>query len=159
MIENMNNMEDIMTNMYDSFNVFTNRPIIMVDNATIFTYGSILITSTILAVATIYDEGVDDDDDDDDDESSNISNQMIPSTNEMIPSTNEMIPSTNEMIPSTNEMIPSTNEMIPSANENSPSTNEIEEDEDNKEETNQNVGGKKHKKRKRTIKKHNKRNN
>ncbi len=138
MIENMNNMEDIMTNMYDSFNVFTNRPIIMVDNATIFTYGSILITSTILAVATIYDEGVDDDDDDDDDESSNISNQMIPSTNEMIPSTNEM---------------------IPSANENSPSTNEIEEDEDNKEETNQNVGGKKHKKRKRTIKKHNKRNN
>ena len=150
MIENMNNMEDIMTNIYDSFNVFTNRPIIMVDNATIFTYGSILITSTILAVATIYDEGVDDDDDDDD-ESNNISNQMIPSTNEMRPSINEMIPSTNEMIPSTNEMIPSANEMIPSANEI--------EDEDNKEETNQNVGGKKHKKRKRTIKKHNKRNN
>jgi hypothetical protein len=147
MIENMNNMEDIMTNIYDSFNVLTNRPIIMVDNATIFTYGSILITTTILAVATIYDEGVDDDDEDvdDDDEPNNTSNQMSDSTNEMRPSTNEISPSTNEISPSTNEI--------------SPSTNEMEEDEDDKEETNQNVGGKKHKKRKRTIKKHNKRKN
>jgi hypothetical protein len=136
----MNNMEDIMTNIYDSFNVLTNRPIIMVDNATIFTYGSILITTTILAVATIYDEGVDDDDEDvdDDDEPNNTSNQISPSTNEISPSTNEISPSTNEI---------------------SPSTNEMEEHEDDKEEMNQNVGGKKHKKRKRTIKKHNKRKN
>lgn len=125
MIENMNNMEDIMTKMYDSFNAFTNRPIIMVDNATLFTYGSILITTTILAVATIYDEegddNVDDEEEEDEEEPNNPINLFA-----------------NTMGLSTNEM--------------SPLTNEIKE----KEETNQNVGGKKskNKKRKRTIKKH-----
>jgi len=135
MIENM-------TNMYDSFNVLTNRPIIMVDNATLFTYGSILITTTVLAVATIYDEGVDDDDEDvdDDDEPNNTSNQMSDSTNEISPSTNEMSPfSTNQQ-----------EEVEPEREE---------EEKEREEETNQNVGGKKHKKRKRTIKKHNKRKN
>lgn len=133
MIENMNNMEDIMTKMYDSFNAFTNRPIIMVDNATIFTYGSILITTTILAVATIYDEEGDDGDDNVDEEEEEEEEEP---NNPINLFANTMGLSTNEMSPSTNQM--------------SPSTNEIKD----KEETNQNVGGKKHKKRKRTIKKH-----
>lgn len=56
MKENMNNLQDIMTVAYDAFNIFPNRPIVMIDTTTLFTYGSIGITAIILAVATIYDE-------------------------------------------------------------------------------------------------------
>jgi hypothetical protein len=56
MKENMNNMQDFMAAVYDTFNIFPNRPIVMIDAPTLFTYGSIGITAVILAVATIYDE-------------------------------------------------------------------------------------------------------
>jgi hypothetical protein len=56
MKENMNNLQDIMTVAYDALNIFPNRPIVMIDTPTLFTYGSIGITAIILAVATIYDE-------------------------------------------------------------------------------------------------------
>ena len=52
----MNNLQDIMTAVYDAFDIFPNRPIVMIDTPTLFTYGSIGITAIILAVATIYDE-------------------------------------------------------------------------------------------------------
>ena len=141
MIENMNNMEDIMTNIYDSFNVLTNRPIIMVDNATLFTYGSILITTTILAVATIYDEDVDDHDDDDD----NGYEEKEESASVLLNSMN--LSSINEMSPfSTNQP----EEVEPEREE---------EEKEREQEMNQNIGGKKRRKQKRTIKKHNKRKN
>lgn len=56
MKENMNNLQDFMTVAYDALNIFPNRPIVMIDTPTLFTYGSIGITAIILAVATIYDE-------------------------------------------------------------------------------------------------------
>jgi hypothetical protein len=49
-------MQDFMAALYDTFNIFPNRPIVMIDSPTLFTYGSIGITAVILAVATIYDE-------------------------------------------------------------------------------------------------------
>ena len=125
MIENMNNMEDIMTKIYDSFNAFTNRPIIMVDNATFFTYGSILITTTVLAVATIYDEDNPVDNENGYEEKEESASVLLNSMN-----------------------LSSINEMSPF------STNQQEEEEKEREqEMNQNIGGNKRRKQKRTIKK------
>lgn len=147
MIENMNNMEDIMTKIYDAFNVFTNRPIIMVDNATFFTYGSIFITTTVLAIATIYDEG-------DVEDNYNYGKAEEPNGPSPPIFAGPSSPSSTE--PSQpNSMIPSLPSFTEPSQPNSiiPSTNDINEYIQGK--MNQNVGGKKHRKQKRTIKKRN----
>jgi len=145
MIENMNNMEDIMTKIYDAFNVFTNRPIIMVDNATFFTYGSIFITTTVLAIATIYDEG---------DVEDNYGKAEEPNGPSPPIFAGPSSPSSTESS-QPNSMIPSLPSFAGPSPPNSmmPSTNDINEYIQGK--MNQNVGGKKRRRQKRTIKKRN----